>query len=455
MAGRSDDKTHKAAIAKVGEAAEYAPEIRRHLAELVESPSFKGSHRAQVLLKYIVERALHGEFEGLRERTIGVEVFGRLAAYDTAEDAIVRVAASDVRKRLLKFYENAGSDLRFRIDLPSGFYVPEFQCLSAAAPEPPSHKRVDEEVPAVLPSVSLDRTSLPLRWLGALILAMLLLLAGGLAEWALGRRAPNRQLPADDFISAAFQGTSRGIQVIFGDEGLVQIQRLLGRDCTLSEYESLSYLREPKLVEQENLRGLLALLSKRQIVTIGDVQNAYRIRDNLGARGWEVAIRHARLANARDFRSGNFIILGSSFSNPWASLFQIQDSNFPIEDPRPPRKVPAYMNRHPAPGEPPSFGVELGTNGGKTVSHALVSLLENTSHTGRVMLIEGQSLAATEMAGEFLLRVESVSKMRGVLRLPERSPLPNLEMVLRVTEINEVGDSVELAACRKLPRRSN
>jgi hypothetical protein len=452
MSGRFDDKTHEEAIARNCGFAEYAPELRKHLAEIIESPPFKGSHRAQELLNYVVKRALRGESEGLRERALGVDLFGRPPAYDTAEDAIVRVAASDVRKRLIKFYEGAGSDSGFRIDLPVGTYVPEFHCVSTPVQQQPADKQPVEESHVAVPPASPAGTRVPLRWLGAVILAALIALAAG---WALGRRESNGKQQADGLISAAFEGASRSVDVIFGDEGLVQIQMLLGFNCTLEEYENRGYLSAPELTQQPGLRRLLPLLSKRQIVTIGDVQNAVRVRDNLRSHGWSVAVRHARLMNARDFRAGNFIILGSAFSNPWVSLFQAEDSNFPLEDPRPPGRVPAYVNRHPKPGEPPSFGVEFGASGGKTISHALVSLVDNVSHTGRVMIVAGQTLSATDMAGVFLLSHESESKVREVLKLPEKSPLENLEIVLRVTEVNEVGDSVELAACRRLPRRSN
>jgi hypothetical protein len=53
------------------------------------------------------------------------EVFGRSPSYDTGEDAIVRVTASDVRKRLLQHYDRYGSASEFRINLPLGSYIPE------------------------------------------------------------------------------------------------------------------------------------------------------------------------------------------------------------------------------------------------------------------------------------------------------------------------------------------
>ena len=55
----------------------------------------------------MVQRALSGELETLSERMIGVELFGRPADYDTSNDAVVRVRAAEVRKRLAQYYKEA------------------------------------------------------------------------------------------------------------------------------------------------------------------------------------------------------------------------------------------------------------------------------------------------------------------------------------------------------------
>src|SRR6476620_3501425 len=136
MAGKVDSATHAAAIAKIGEAVKPEGELRSHLAEIINGAAFKGSHRSQAFLKHTVEHALHGEPADLRERSIGVALFGRPVTYDTADDAIVRVTASDVRKRLLQHYGNAGVESRFRINLPSGSYVPEFCVMHASSAGP-------------------------------------------------------------------------------------------------------------------------------------------------------------------------------------------------------------------------------------------------------------------------------------------------------------------------------
>jgi hypothetical protein len=84
-----------------------------------------------------------------------------------------------------------------------------------------------------------------------------------------------------------------------------------------------------------------------------------------------------------------------------------------------------------------------------------VSLVGNLARTGRVLLIAGQSMSATVMSGEFLLRDGSGAKVRKMLRLPADGPFPDLEMVLQVTEQNEIGGDVELVAARRISQRTD
>src|SRR5580658_4530104 len=99
--------------------------LQQHLKEVIEGDVFKGSHRSGQFLQYIVDQAIAGHVDSLKERVIGMELFGRSASYDTGDDAIVRVTASDVRKRLLQHYGRYGATSGFRISLPSGSYIPE------------------------------------------------------------------------------------------------------------------------------------------------------------------------------------------------------------------------------------------------------------------------------------------------------------------------------------------
>jgi hypothetical protein len=100
--------------------------IREELAYLLGTPHFIGSKRYPAFLKWVVERTLAGKRSDLKERTIGVELFGKSPDYDTSNDTIVRFTAGEVRKRLVLAYHQSGRSPVIRIGLPAGSYVPEF-----------------------------------------------------------------------------------------------------------------------------------------------------------------------------------------------------------------------------------------------------------------------------------------------------------------------------------------
>src|SRR5258706_3116463 len=322
MAGKLDSSAYAVAIAKMGEAAKHESDVWRHRDEIVKGVAFKGSPRSQAFLNHVVEKALHGDSADLRERSIGIALFERPAAYDTADDAIVRVTASDVRKRLLQHYGNIGAEPKIRIGLPPGSYVPEFSFSPSSALSP----RASSMTVASLgnPSVA-ERPVANIRfgWRMAASIVTLVLLFAGASWWTFGRR-PGYSASKENLIQAAFQGTLSPTQVVVADDALVLIQVLLDHRFTLQEYENLTYLQAPDLVKAKDLQRFWASLSSRQITNAGDLQNANRILADLRARNRDVAIRLARQMHARTFRNGNFVILGSSFSNPWSAFFPVR-----------------------------------------------------------------------------------------------------------------------------------
>src|SRR6516225_1595855 len=100
--------------------------VREELNRVLSSHEFRTSKRSQEFLRYVVENTLSGHAGTLKERTIGIEVFGRSTSYDPSDDATVRVKAGEVRKRLGLYYTGEGAHNPLRIELPSGTYVPEF-----------------------------------------------------------------------------------------------------------------------------------------------------------------------------------------------------------------------------------------------------------------------------------------------------------------------------------------
>jgi hypothetical protein len=112
--------------------------IRDELSRILASHVFRPSKRSCEFLTYVVENTLQGRGDSLKERSIGIDVFGRSTAYDPSDDATVRVKAGEVRKRLNLYYSTEGSHNRVRIELPSGTYVPEFRAAEEVVPITPS-----------------------------------------------------------------------------------------------------------------------------------------------------------------------------------------------------------------------------------------------------------------------------------------------------------------------------
>ena len=102
--------------------------VRAELNRLLDSSAFRTSKRCREFLAYIVEHTIQGPSETLKERSIGVDLFQLPPDFDTSQHTIVRVTASEVRKKLAQHYlaEN-GSHHGVRIDLPPGSYSADFK----------------------------------------------------------------------------------------------------------------------------------------------------------------------------------------------------------------------------------------------------------------------------------------------------------------------------------------
>jgi hypothetical protein len=101
--------------------------VRLQLKRLLAHPLFANSKRYPVFLAYTVEQTLIGNGGELKERTIGVEAFGREPSYDVNLDPVVRTTAAEVRKRLIQYYYNTDHAGELLIELPVGSYIPSFR----------------------------------------------------------------------------------------------------------------------------------------------------------------------------------------------------------------------------------------------------------------------------------------------------------------------------------------
>jgi len=149
------------------------PEVLSELERILESPAFRTSSRCRAFLRHVVTYA-HSP-EALKERTLGVTLFGRVPDYDTGADAIVRVKASEVRRKLAEYSVQADPERNVKIELQPGSYAPRITIHTLEKPPSPVNEASQE-----LPSPPQIINEIPL-WRRHLVVAALVVLC--LACW--------------------------------------------------------------------------------------------------------------------------------------------------------------------------------------------------------------------------------------------------------------------------------
>jgi hypothetical protein len=108
---------------------ELSGQVRR----IQASKRFANAPKARNLLNYIVEKALKGLEDDLKETPIAQALYGKGSAFDPGNDRIVSQAAGDLRKKLIEYYADEGRSDPWVIAIPTGSFVPAFTAQSAPA----------------------------------------------------------------------------------------------------------------------------------------------------------------------------------------------------------------------------------------------------------------------------------------------------------------------------------
>src|SRR6186713_1133553 len=132
------------------------------------------STRPGRLLEYLGAKYFGEQLDQLTEFNIATEVFGRsVKTFDSTSDAVVRVEAHRLRKKLKEMYEKDVRAPALRISLPAGTYVPTFTLVAEPA------ARAVEEEPVGTPEIPgrRARRPWPLAILGLVVLVVLVVVA--------------------------------------------------------------------------------------------------------------------------------------------------------------------------------------------------------------------------------------------------------------------------------------
>src|SRR5580692_10542501 len=98
-------------------------EERRALIERVAaSDQFSRSARLRDFLLYVGRQSIKEGCHEIHEQEIGAKVFGRPESYDRTSDNIVRVNATELRKRIESYFALDGAREALIFEIPRGSY---------------------------------------------------------------------------------------------------------------------------------------------------------------------------------------------------------------------------------------------------------------------------------------------------------------------------------------------
>lgn len=449
-------------ITKFAQSSQDVASFQHHLKEIIEGPAFKSSHRCRQFLKHIVDQAIAGHFELLKERTIGIELFGRPPAYDTGEDAIVRVTASEVRKRLLQHYGSTTTHSEYRIGLPLGSYVPSITRLNDIPVK--SSERADTPAPLDLtsegevdsearPGTSAPPDPIPeskaIRRNVSWLLFAVALLALNVGLWFLfGNSSPWQKLsPLSVFPWSALFSSPNSTVVITSDPNIAEIQGYTGGQITVSDYANHNYFVGPNKLTPEQDRFCRVVLRGDKAASV-DTPIAVGAGELAGSVSKKITVRGARDIELADLKTdSNFIILGSPRSNPWAGLFSDQlDFRFALDNDT---RREMIVDTHPRSQEQKAY-VPTAPGWATGQSYAIVAFLQNPDSHGHVLLLGGADGEGTAAAGKLVTDLARLSQSLEQCGFDRSHKATNFEMLLRLNTMAGSPSHVDVIACHVL-----
>jgi hypothetical protein len=387
--------------------------IQAQLERILLDPLFKNSRRYPNLLRFVVERTLDGHPGELKERTLGIDVFGREPDYDTNLDPVVRTTAAEIRKRLAQYYQEPNRETEPRIDLPLGSYAARFQAPAGKPAPVTSTALLTEPAPAPLTApvqVTERRPRRAARLAALLGIPALIILAVWFKPWV-----PRTAL---DRLWSPVLDSSSPVLLCVGQRPFAGF--------SATEPQSSSGTAQYAATPQTTLFQLYYLGS--QNVALPDVMTLGRLAGFLQAKAKAYHIRGESSTTFEDLRDGPVVLIGA-FNNDWSLRlmgprrfsFERDGDTFWIKDARNPSDKNHAVN-YAAPY------LKL------TEDFALVTRVLDPVTERMVVVAGGLTGYGTVAAGEFL---SNPAYMETIMAwAPDRWARKNVEVLISTKVIN-------------------
>jgi hypothetical protein len=427
-------------------------EERRALIErIAASAQFRRSVRLRDFLLYVGRQSLKEGCPEIHEHEIGTKVFGRSASYDRSQDNIVRVNATELRKRIDLYFSTDGAYEPLILEIPRGGYRPIFHRRLPAELYLPMSKH-ETSLPA-LPQNPNPATSVlrrfPVRAHIVWAAASLLLAIACISLWQQNRALHKQLSPAagKPALTAFWNGFLRYHQqtdLVLPDDSVSIIQDLIHHPISLEDYLSRNYMRQIQSsdLSQDRKVDLDQILS-HNLITFGGVRAAQQMLAQIPTSP-APHLTLSRYYTADAMKRNSVILVGGKKANPWVHLFDNQ-MNF-VTDYDHDHAHAFIANLQPKAGEQ---AVYIAPNyPDSLIGYSVVAYLPSPSRTGNAIILAGTDSDATDAAAEFLTSEEQLERFREQLHVHQ---FPYFEVLLKTSRLSGTSFNSELVAYRTYP----
>ena len=434
---------------------------------IVASSLFSKSERLCSFLLFVCRLSLEGRDDEISEQSIGEGVFGRSANYDPSVDGIVRSHALRLRQRLEQFFaQPQESNARLELTIPRGAYIPVFSVRPSLELITGAHTADALDSPAEAPPLEVSD---PVVETGNSLLAFLLtggttrrkaILAASTAFTLLSviwtvltciylatnsshyeRLKTALVSPTHPLWSRLFHNEAKTL-IVTADSALVILQNLSQNRIMLSDYVSGEYRQ--KLASGSNIAlPLLEDLSSRRYTSIVDVQTLDRFYRLPGVRVDGVQVKYARDVRPNDLKSGNVVLLGTYESTPWVQMYEPKMNFYFVNDLH--SGVFSIINRAPQKQERSTYNYDRADNEHKI--YGLVAFQPALSGPGDTLILEGQTMAGTEAATDFVFTDSYLLPFLARIKKPNGS-IPHFELLIGSKSMSGNASQLEVIAYR-------
>lgn len=405
--------------------------VRAYLDKVLMSPAFHGSKRCQELLRYLVEKSLNGDANVLKERSIGTAVYSREPGYDTAADAIVRVKANEVRKRLAAYYGREGSDDPLRIELPVGSYVPVFRWAEHSRQLGVANGRswifedgsahAETDAPDLLARLSVSRRLFPVAALG-------LGLAGG--AWIARRHS----LPRAAFWTPFYDADP---PVLLG---------IPARERWFFDSALAQRLREAATRNSGRMRLDIAaggvMVAPQAEMSVQNLRAVLHLVEYFSKHRTPIDVRLVSEISAEAIRRRNVILLGA-YHNPWVMGFS-DTVRYVFESSKEGSEESCWVRDRQSTRAPVWLVPKLWPFAPQQKDYAIISRIRIPTTDQVIVFFAGINGFGTQVAAEFLTSTPYLEQLTRLL--PKGWETKNCQVVLETEIVQNVPSPPKIIA---------